>query len=70
MFVSPERTFHLPMGAQIMAHALISSEPTRIPIPRFCRDPRILKYLDIYASQVNILVDHGSIDGHGNLANQ
>jgi hypothetical protein len=69
MFVSPERPFHLPIYAPKMAHALISSEPTQVPIPRFGGDPRVLKYLDIHAGQVDILVEHGSVDRNGNLAN-
>jgi hypothetical protein len=43
MFVSPERPFHLPIYAQKMAYVLISSEPTRVPTPRFRGDPRVLK---------------------------
>jgi hypothetical protein len=68
MFVNPERPFHLLKYTQNMAHALISSEPTRVPTSRFCRDPRVLKYLDIYAGQDDLLVEHGSADGSGNLA--
>jgi hypothetical protein len=67
MFVSPKRPFHLPIYAQKMAHALISSEPTRVPTPRFCGDPQVLKYLDIYAGQVDLLIEHCSTDGIGNL---
>jgi hypothetical protein len=51
-----------------MAHALISNEPTQVPIPRFCGDPRVFKYFDIYASQDDLLVEHGSTDGNSNLA--
>jgi hypothetical protein len=51
-----------------MAHALISSEPTQVPTPRFCGDPWVLKYFDIYASQDDLLVEHGSADGNSNLA--
>jgi hypothetical protein len=68
MFVSPKRPFHLPIYAQKMAHALISSEPTRVPTPRFCGDPQVLKYLDIHVDQDDLLVEHGSADGNGNLA--
>jgi hypothetical protein len=49
-----------------MAHALISSEPTQVPTPRFCGDPRVLKYFDIYASQDDLLVEHGSADRNSN----
>jgi hypothetical protein len=51
-----------------MAHAFISSEPTQVPTPRFCGDPRVLKYFDIYASQDDLFVEHGSADGNSNLA--
>jgi hypothetical protein len=51
-----------------MAHALISSEPIQVPTPRFCGDPRVLKYFDVYASQDDLLVEHGSADGNSNLA--
>jgi hypothetical protein len=51
-----------------MAHALISNEPIQVPIPRFCGDPRVLKYFDIYASQDGLLVEHASADGNRNLA--
>jgi hypothetical protein len=51
-----------------MAHALISSEPTQIPTPRFRRNPRVLKYLDKYASQDDLFVEHGLANGNGNLA--
>jgi hypothetical protein len=51
-----------------MTHALISNEPTQVPTPRFCGDPRVLKYFDIYASQDDLLVEHGSADGNRNLA--
>jgi hypothetical protein len=47
-----------------MAHALSSSKPTQVPTPRFCGDPQVLKYFDIYASQD----EHGSIDRNSNLA--
>ena len=68
MFVNLERPFHLPIYAQQMVHALISSKPTQVPIPRFCGDPWVLKYLDVYASQDDLLVEHGLVDGDGNLA--
>jgi hypothetical protein len=51
-----------------MVHAMISSEPFQVPNPRFCGDPRVLKYFDIYASQDDLLVEHGSADGNSNLA--
>jgi hypothetical protein len=51
-----------------MAHALISNEPTQVPTPRFCGDPRVLKYFDIYASQDDLFVEHASADGNSNLA--
>jgi hypothetical protein len=69
IFVSPERPFHLPIYTQKMAHALISSESTQVPTPRFHGDPQVLKYLDIYAGQVDLLIEHGSTDGNGKLAN-
>jgi hypothetical protein len=47
---------------------MISSEPFQVPNPRFCGDPRVLKYFDIYASQDDLLVEHGSADGNSNLA--
>jgi hypothetical protein len=47
----------MPIYALKMAHALISSEPTQV-----------LKYFDIYASQDDLLVEHGSTNGNGNLA--
>jgi hypothetical protein len=51
-----------------MAHALISNEPTQVPTPRFCGDPRVFKYFDIYASQDDLFVEHASADGNSNLA--
>jgi hypothetical protein len=51
-----------------MAHALISSEPTQVLIPRSCGDPWVLKYFDIYASQDDLLVEHGLVDRNSNLA--
>jgi hypothetical protein len=51
-----------------MAHTLIFSEPIQVPTPRFCGDPRVLKYFDIYASQDDLLVEDGSADGTRNLA--
>jgi hypothetical protein len=51
-----------------MAHVLFSSEPIQVPIPRFCGDPQVLKYFDIYASQDDLLVEHGSTNGNSNLA--
>jgi hypothetical protein len=51
-----------------MVHAMISSEPFQVPNPRFCGDPRVLKYFDIYASHDDLLVEHGSADGNSNLA--
>jgi hypothetical protein len=62
MFVGPERSFHLPIYAQKMAHALSSSERILVPTPRFCGDPWVFKYLDIYADQ------DGLVDKNGNLA--
>jgi hypothetical protein len=47
---------------------MISSEPFQVPNPRFCGDPRVLKYFDIYASHDDLLVEHGSADGNSNLA--
>jgi hypothetical protein len=67
IFVSLERSFHLPIYVQKMAHALISNRSTRVPTPRFRRDLHIRKYLDIYASQVDLLVEHGSTDGKWQL---
>jgi hypothetical protein len=51
-----------------MAHALISNEPIQVPTPRFCGDPRVFKYLDKYASQDDLLVEHGSANGNSKLA--
>jgi hypothetical protein len=68
IFVSPERPFHLSVSAKKMAHALLSNEFTLVPTPGFCGDPWIPKYLDIYAGQDDLLVEHGSVDGDGNLA--
>jgi hypothetical protein len=51
-----------------MAHALISSESIQVPTLRFCRDPWVLKYFDIYTSQDDLLVEHGSADRNSNLA--
>jgi hypothetical protein len=51
-----------------MAHALISNEPTQVSTPRFCGDPRVLKYFDIYASQDDLLVEHASADENSNFA--
>jgi hypothetical protein len=51
-----------------MTHALLSSEPTQVPTPRFCGDPRVHKYFDIYASQDDLFVEHGSANGNSNLA--
>ena len=51
-----------------MTHALISSEPIQVATPRFCRDPWVLKYFDIYTSKDDLLIEHGSIDGNNNLA--
>jgi hypothetical protein len=50
-----------------MTHALISSEPTQVPTPRFCENPWVLKYFGIYASQDDLLVEHGLVDGNSNL---
>jgi hypothetical protein len=51
-----------------MTHALISGEPIQAPTPRFCGDPQVFKYFDIYASQDDLLVEHGSVDRNSNLA--
>jgi hypothetical protein len=51
-----------------MAHALISSKPTQASTSRFCGDPRVLKYFDIYASQDDLLIEHGLAYGNNNLA--
>jgi hypothetical protein len=68
MSIIQERSFYVPIYALKMTHALISSEPTQVPTPRFCGDPRVLKYFDIYASQDDLLIEHGSADGNSNLA--
>ena len=51
-----------------MAHVLVSSEPIQVPTPRFCGDFWVLKYFDLYASQEDLLVKHGSTDKSSNLA--
>jgi hypothetical protein len=58
----------VPIYALKRTHAMISSEPTQVPTPRFYGDPRVLKYFDIYASQDDLLVEHGSADRNSNLA--
>jgi hypothetical protein len=68
MFVIQEWPFHVPIYAQKMAHALITSKPTQVLTPRFCEDPWVLKYSNIYASQDDFLVEHGLVDGNRNLA--
>jgi hypothetical protein len=60
----------MPIYALKMALALISSEPIQVSTPRFCGDPWVLKYFDIYASQDDLLIKYGSADGSNNLASQ
>jgi hypothetical protein len=68
MSINQERPFYVPIYALKRTHAMISSEPTQVPTPRFYGDPRVLKYFDIYASQDDLLVEDGSADGTRNLA--
>jgi hypothetical protein len=47
---SPEKSFSLPIYADAMARASLTSRPTCAPRPRHGVDPRVLNYLDIDAS--------------------
>jgi hypothetical protein len=52
MFSSPEKPFHLPVYAEAMARAYLSTRPSSVP--RKCNvDPRVLGFLDLDAT-----VDH------------
>jgi hypothetical protein len=45
MFVSSKRPFQFPIYAQKMAHALIPSEPTRVPLQGFVEINKFLSIL-------------------------
>jgi hypothetical protein len=51
MFASLEKPFLLPEYAEAMACALANSGPTSLPRPHYSRDPRVLNFLDLSASE-------------------
>jgi hypothetical protein len=47
LFSSPEKSFHLPIYAEAMAHAFITDLATPMASPQFAGDLRVLEYLDL-----------------------
>lgn len=49
MFLSPEKSFGLPVYAEALAQASLISSPTRYSSSRFLGDRRVLRFFDISA---------------------
>jgi hypothetical protein len=49
LLLSPEKSFHLPVYAEVLAQASLITSPTIVAPSRFLGDPRVLKFMDVSA---------------------
>jgi hypothetical protein len=69
LFSSPEKSFHLPIYADAMAHAFIMDLATPKATPQFVGDHRILQYLDLSAIVGDVTEELSSNGGDDQLSN-
>jgi hypothetical protein len=62
LFISPQKTFHLPSYAEAAAQAYALSLSPSYDSDRFSRDSRVLEFLDISADEDNNELEEHFLD--------